>query len=135
MHTSFLDVQNGGRALFVDFLHHIEGRVFEDPIITILNSRPMSSFGNRFTTYSKMVLLGTVCFKSHNQITKTLTITQLSKHHRLWLVPADKVLHIANVIILENTVVKLGAIQKNDKFLGALTQKMNTTIIINLNFS
>ena len=62
-----------------------------------------------------MVLLGPMCFKSNNQITKTLTITQLAEHHRKQLVPAGEVLHVAITIILANVVVKLSPVQKSGK--------------------
>ena len=62
-----------------------------------------------------MVLLGPMCFKSNNQITKTLTITQLAEHHCKQLVPAGEVLHVAIAIILANIVVKLSPVQKSGK--------------------
>ena len=62
-----------------------------------------------------MVLLGPMCFKSNNQITKTLTITQLAEHHCKQLVPTGEVLHIAIAIILANVVVELSPVLKSDK--------------------
>ena len=53
-----------------------------------------------------------MCFKSNNQITKTLTITKLAEHHRKQLVPTGEVLHVAIAIILANIVVKLSPVQK-----------------------
>jgi hypothetical protein len=47
-----------------------------------------------------MVLLGPMCFKSNNQITKTLTITQLAEHHCKQLVPTGEVLHIPVAVIV-----------------------------------
>ena len=62
-----------------------------------------------------MILLGTMCFKSNNQITKTLTITQLTKHHYKQLIPTSEVFHVAIAIILANVVVKLSPVQKSCK--------------------
>ena len=62
-----------------------------------------------------MVLLGSMCFKSNNQITKTLTITQLAEHHCKQLVPAGEVFHVAIAIILANIVVELSSVQKSGK--------------------
>ena len=56
-----------------------------------------------------------MCFECNNQITKTLTITQLTKHHCKQLVPASEVFHIAITIILANVVVELGPVQKSGK--------------------
>ena len=62
-----------------------------------------------------MVLFGPMCFKSNNQITKTLTITQLAEHHCKQLVPTGEVLHVAITIILANVVVKPSPVQKSGK--------------------
>ena len=62
-----------------------------------------------------MILLGTMCFKSNNQITKALTITQLTKHHYKQLIPTSEVFHVAIAIILANVVVKLSPVQKSCK--------------------
>ena len=59
-----------------------------------------------------MVLLCPMCFKSNNQISQTLSITQLTKHHSKQLIPTSEMLHIAVSIILANIVVKLSPIQK-----------------------
>ena len=60
-------------------------------------------------------MLGPVCFKSNNQVTKTLTITQLSKHRCKLLVPAGGMLHVAIAIILTYVIVKLSRVQKSGK--------------------
>ena len=66
-----------------------------------------------------MVLLGPMGFKSDYQISKTLTITQLTEHHCKQLVPTSEVLHVAITIILANVVVnvvvKLSSVQKSSK--------------------
>ena len=62
-----------------------------------------------------MVLLGPICIKNNNQITNTLTITQLNEHHCKQFTPAGKMLHIAITIILANVVFKLGPVQKSGK--------------------
>ena len=62
-----------------------------------------------------MVLLGPMCFKSNNQISKTLAITQLTEHHCKQLVPASEVFHVAITIILANVVVELSPVQKSSK--------------------
>ena len=53
--------------------------------------------------------------QKHNQITKALTITQLTEHHCKQLIPAGKMLHVAITIILANVVVKLSSVQKSSK--------------------
>src|SRR5574344_1519205 len=60
-----------------------------------------------------MVLLYSMCFKSNNQISQTLSITQLTKHHCKQLIPTSEMLHIAVSIILANIVVKLSSVQKS----------------------
>ena len=54
-----------------------------------------------------------MCFKSNNQISQTLSITQLTKHHSKQLIPTSEMLHIAVSIILANIVVKLSSVQKS----------------------
>ena len=56
-----------------------------------------------------------MCFKGNNQVTQTLTITQLSKHHCKQLIPASEVFHIAVAVILANIVVELSSVQKSSK--------------------
>ena len=60
-----------------------------------------------------MVLLCSMCFKSNNQISQTLSITQLTKHHSKQLIPASKMLHITVSIILADIVVKPSSVQKS----------------------
>ena len=62
-----------------------------------------------------MILFGSMCIISNNQVTKIQTITQLAKHHCKQLVPAGEVLHVAITIILANVVVKLSPVQKSGK--------------------
>ena len=62
-----------------------------------------------------MIALLIVCLNGDNQITQTLTITQLAEHHCKRLVPTGEVLHIAIAIILANIVVKLSPVQKSGK--------------------
>ena len=62
-----------------------------------------------------MIFLGTMWVKSNNKITKTLTITQLTKHHYKQLIPTSEVFHVAIAIILANVVVKLSPVQKSGK--------------------
>ena len=60
-------------------------------------------------------MLSPMCFKSNNQVTKTLAITQLAEHHCKQLVPTGEVLHITIAIILANVVVELSPVQKSGK--------------------
>ena len=60
-----------------------------------------------------MVLLCSMCFKSNNQISQTLSITQLTKHHCKQLIPTSEMLYIAISVILANIVVKLSSVQKS----------------------
>jgi hypothetical protein len=59
-----------------------------------------------------MILLAAKSFKNHNQITETLPITELSKHHSKYLIPTSEVLHIFVAVVLVNIVVKLSSVQK-----------------------
>ena len=59
-----------------------------------------------------MVLLCSMCFKSNNQISQTLSITQLAKHHCKQLIPTSKILHITVSIILVNQMAKLVIVEK-----------------------
>lgn len=54
-----------------------------------------------------------MCFKSNNQISQTLSITQLTKHHCMQLIPTSEMLHITLSIILADIVVKLSSVQKS----------------------
>ena len=53
-----------------------------------------------------------MCFKSNNQISQTLSITQLTKHHCKQLIPASEMLYIAVSIILVNQMAKLVIVEK-----------------------
>ena len=59
-----------------------------------------------------MVLLCSMCFKSNNQISQTLSVTQLTKHHCKQLIPTCEMLHIAVSIILVNQMAKLVIVEK-----------------------
>ena len=59
-----------------------------------------------------MVLLCSMCFKSNNQISQTLSITQLTKHHCKQLIPTSEMLHIAVSVILVNQMAKLVIVEK-----------------------
>ena len=59
-----------------------------------------------------MVLLCSMCFKSNNQISQTLSITQLAKHNSKQLIPTCEMLHIAVSIILVNQMAKLVIVEK-----------------------
>jgi len=54
-----------------------------------------------------------MCFKSNNQISQTLSITQLTKHHSKQLIPTSEMLHIAVSIILVNQMAKLVIVEKS----------------------
>ena len=59
-----------------------------------------------------MVLLFSMYFKSNNQISQTLSITQLTKHHSKQLIPTSEMLHIAVPIILVNQMAKLVIVEE-----------------------
>lgn len=59
-----------------------------------------------------MVLLCPMCLKGNNQISQTLSITQLAKHHSKQLIPTYEMLHIAVAIILVYQMAKLIIIEK-----------------------
>ena len=50
--------------------------------------------------------------KSHNQVSKTLTVTELTEHQRKKLVPAGEMLDITVPVILVNKATELVIIQK-----------------------
>ncbi|OFX55634.1 MAG: hypothetical protein A2W86_07230 [Bacteroidetes bacterium GWD2_45_23] len=50
--------------------------------------------------------------KSNDQISQTISVTQLTKHHCKELIPTSEMLHIFVAIILANDAVKLASIQK-----------------------
>ncbi len=56
-----------------------------------------------------------MCYKSNNQISQTLSITQLTKLHCKQLIPASEMLHIAVSILLANFVVKLSSVLKSSE--------------------
>lgn len=54
-----------------------------------------------------------VCFKSNNQVTQTLSVTQLAKHHCKHLISKSELLYITIAVILANLVVELNPIQES----------------------
>ena len=59
-----------------------------------------------------MVLLCSVCFKSNNQVSQTLSIAQLTKHYCKQLIPTSEMLQIVVSIILVNQMAKLVIVKK-----------------------
>ena len=59
-----------------------------------------------------MVLFCSMRFKSNNQISQTLSITQLTKHHSKQLIPTSEMLNITVSIILVNQMAKLVVVEK-----------------------
>ena len=50
--------------------------------------------------------------KSHNQVSKTLTVTELTEHQRKKLVPAGEVLDILVTIIFDSEIIEVIPIKK-----------------------
>ena len=109
------DFQDIGRPLFASFLHYIECKVFKDSVVMILISISECGFGYWIASQTKIILLGSMCFKCYNQVAKTLTIAQLPEHHSKQLIPAGELLHVAITIILANKVIELCSVQKSGK--------------------
>ena len=59
-----------------------------------------------------MVTLRLMSLQSNNQVSQTLTITELSEHQSKELVPACEVLDIPITFVLINKVTELVVIQK-----------------------
>ena len=84
-------------------------------MVTILIGISEGGFGYWIASQAKMILLGSMRFKSYNQVAKTLTIAQLPEHHSKQLIPASELLHVAITIILANEIVELGSVQESGK--------------------
>ena len=59
-----------------------------------------------------MIALLIVCLNGDNQITKTLTIAQLTEHQRKELVPTCEVFNVVVASILSNNTVELTTVEK-----------------------
>ena len=108
-------IQNAGFSLFASFLHHIECKVFENPVITSLIGISKCCLYASITSKPQLILRSSMSFQCNYQVTSTLTIAQLPKHHCKKLVPASEVFHVSVAIILAYVVVELSSIQKCSK--------------------
>ena len=59
-----------------------------------------------------MVALGLVGFKSRDQVSQALTVTELSEHQSKELIPAGEMLDITVTVILVNKTAELVIVQK-----------------------
>lgn len=75
-----IEVKNLGRALLTGQLYHVKSEVLEDAIVTIFIRFREIAARHAFPN-SEMVKLAMVGLKSHNQVTQSITITQLPEHH------------------------------------------------------
>lgn len=57
--------------------------------------------------HSEMVKLAMVGLKSHNQVTQSITITQLTEHHCEQLIPASEALYISVSVILAHKIFEM----------------------------
>ena len=62
-------IQNVGFSLFASFLHHIECKVFENPVITSLIGISKSCFYDSITSKPQMILLSSMSFQCNYQVT------------------------------------------------------------------
>lgn len=96
------------RGLF----HHEEGKVFKDPVVTILIRCGKCRFRYWITPHSKVITFGLVSLQCNDNITQALTVTELSEHECHELIPAGEVLDIPVPIILVNQVTELVVVEK-----------------------
>ena len=106
-----IEVKNLGRSLLTCQLDHVKCEVLEDAIVTILVRFREIAARHAFP-HSEMVKLAMVGLKSHNQVTQSITITQLTEHHCEQLIPASGALYISVSVILRNNSIKLASIKK-----------------------
>ena len=97
---------------FASLFHHEEGKVFKDPVVTILIRCGKCRLRYWITPHAKVITFGLVGHQCYDNITQTLTITELSEHECHELIPASEVLDIAITSILANKIIEVISIEK-----------------------
>jgi hypothetical protein len=64
---------------------------------------------------SEMVALVAVSLDDDNQVSQTLTVSQLAEHHHKQLVPAREVLHIVVAIVFGHNSIEFAPVKKRSK--------------------
>ena len=92
--------------------HHVEGEVFENPIVPVLVDSCQSRLCDRLGAHTHVVALRLVGLQRDNQVSQTFAVAELAKYHDKQLVPAGEVLDIVVALVLANEVVELAPVQK-----------------------
>ena len=92
--------------------HHVEGELFENPIVPVLIDSCQSRLGDRLGAHAHVVALRLMGLQRNNQVSQTFTVAELAKYHDKQLVPAGEVLDIVVALVLANEVVELAPVQK-----------------------
>ena len=82
--------------------HHMKVKHLKDAVVAVLAGRSQRRLGDGLSE-----ALGLMGFKSHNQISKTLTIAEFAEHQCKKLVPAGEMFDILVTNILVNKVAEL----------------------------
>ena len=93
--------------LLAGSVHHVEGELLEDPIVSVLVSGGKSGLGNRVSSQSEVVTLLLVGFQSDYQVAQAFPIAELPEHHGQKLVPTGEVLYIFVATILADKIVEV----------------------------
>ena len=64
------------------------------------------------TPHAKVITFGLVGLQCYDNITQTLTITELSEHECHELIPASEALYIPITIILANKIIEVISVEK-----------------------
>ena len=98
--------------LLAGLVHHVEGEVFEDPIVPVLVGSGQGRLGHGLGAHPHVIALRLMSLQGDDQVSKAFSAAELSEHHDEQLVPAGEVLHIIVALVLANVVVKLAPVQK-----------------------
>ena len=92
-------------------LNHKLGEVLKNAIVALLVGFTKVATRHRFP-HSEVVKFAAVSFRCHYEVSQTLTIGQLSEHHRKQLIPTRKTLDVLVTFALRNYAVELTAVHK-----------------------
>ena len=112
MHKHSLQHEDVCCSFLASLLHHEEGKVFKDPVVTILIGCCKCRFGYWITPHAKVVTLGLVSLQCNDNITQTLTITELSEHECHELIPAGEVFDMPITSKLANKKIEVISVEK-----------------------
>ena len=95
-----------------DLLHHVEGKLLKDAVVAILIGRSQRRLGDGLSPQTEVETLGLMGFKSHNQVSKTFTVSELAEHQCKKLAPARQMLDILVTTIFAGEIIEVIPIEE-----------------------